>query len=239
MTPGVTAAGAAGNETRPGLCQVLLLSTDHGLAAKVAAVLQEGGHVTRAKGADDLQALLAAMQFDVVVVDEQHPGAAEALSRAVDNGAPVFVKLSAETSGDGTAVADLRSVFANLAVMHRREKRHEPVDVASFLARIDSDRTFFNTLAADLVVDLKTKLPELEEAVRSRDAKKVEFLAHGLKSVLALFGAEQASSTAAEIEHAAHFRSCGGTSELLTRFRTEIDSIQDQLRRLLPKNETP
>src|SRR5580692_1906900 len=73
-------------------------------------------------------------------------------------------------------------------------------DKAVALSRVGGDVELLKEIAVLFLDDYPKSLDELREAVKSRDAKRVERTAHGLKGSVSNFGAGPAVDAALQLE---------------------------------------
>lgn len=75
-----------------------------------------------------------------------------------------------------------------------------PVDLDQALAWVDQDRELLAELVGVFLQDYPLRLAELREAIAQGDAPRTQRVAHGLKGVVAGFGAKQAKELALRLE---------------------------------------
>lgn len=228
--------------------QVLLLSDVSSLRAALTISLNKAGCDTYTVASlDDMSASLAAMRFDAVVVGADFADMMQAIldmrgNRMKPIVVPGFASVkevtdpSKDHSGAPVAltghdiVAAIERLLAEDVVKRPSEN---PVNVEKFLSMVDADRSFFDSMSAEFLEDAVIKLPQLQAAVSSGDSQRVEFLAHTLKSVLGIFGADDAAAAARELESAGREGRIADAEKTLPLFLDYMAAIDHQLRRLL------
>lgn len=224
--------------------QVLVLAPPSAEAEPLTTALKaEGCDTYLVASLDDISSWLAAMRFDAVVVDPQFADAVVTVRQIRgDRVRPVVVAaFTLERSRPGAAERPVPLAARDVLAAMRRlldepEKKRparQPVNVEKFLSLIDSDRTFFEAMSAEFLQDAVVKLPELQSAVSAGDCRRVEFLAHGLKSVLGLFGAEDAAAAARELESAGREGRADDAGRILPEFLDQMSIVDHQLRKML------
>lgn len=228
--------------------QVLLLTGVSSASAALTISMKKAGCDTYTVASlDDMVASLAAMRFDAVVVGADFADTMQAVfdmlgSRMKPVVVPGFtaVKEVMEHSKDHSSNPAALTGHDIVAAIHRmltedavKRPAENPVNVERFLLMVDADRSFFDSMSAEFLEDAVIKLPELQAAVSSEDSQRVEFLAHTLKSVLGIFGADEAAAAARELESAGREHRIADAKKILPFFLEYMAAINSQLRRLL------
>ncbi len=100
-----------------------------------------------------------------------------------------------------------------------------PVDLAATLRWVAGDEKLLCELVALFVEDAPQQVRDLRAALERRDADEVERLSHGLKGVVANFGAVPARAVAGDLEEVARDRRLEGAGALVARLDVEIARI--------------
>jgi PAS domain S-box-containing protein len=89
-----------------------------------------------------------------------------------------------------------------------------------------------DALLQTFLADVRPKLERLSEAVRLKDARRVEFEAHGLKGMAATVGATLCQEAFDELERAGREESADEYLSLLARATVEVERTEQYVRRL-------
>ena len=100
-----------------------------------------------------------------------------------------------------------------------------PVDLAATLRWVAGDEKLLGELVAIFVEDAPQQVRDLHAALERRDVDEVERLSHGLKGVVANFGAVPARAVAGDLEEVARDRRLEGAGALVARLDVEIARI--------------
>jgi two-component system, sensor histidine kinase and response regulator len=100
-----------------------------------------------------------------------------------------------------------------------------PVNLGATLRWVAGDETLLRELVAIFLEDAPKHLRDLRTALDRRDVREVERIAHGLKGVVANFGAEPARSVAADLEEVARTRRLPEAGPLIGRLDVEVGRI--------------
>jgi HPt (histidine-containing phosphotransfer) domain-containing protein len=100
-----------------------------------------------------------------------------------------------------------------------------PVELEAALRYVDGDRALLADLVAGFAAEYPERLAALVAAIGRRRPAEVERLAHSLKSVLALLGAERARRLAEELEGIARERALSDAPDVLARLQAEVDRV--------------
>jgi two-component system, sensor histidine kinase and response regulator len=102
-------------------------------------------------------------------------------------------------------------------------------DLTDALKAVHGDRDFLMDLASQLVHDLPWQLAEIRESLQSGDAKRLERLAHSLKSVVGIFGAHFAAELASELERLAENEQLDHAMPVVQKFEVEMQRVVEAL----------
>jgi HPt (histidine-containing phosphotransfer) domain-containing protein len=94
---------------------------------------------------------------------------------------------------------------------------------------VHGDREFLADLAGQLIQDCPWQMAELRSALAEGDGKKLERLAHSLKSVVGIFGARTAVTLAQELEWLGERQELERAAVVFARFEEEIGRVKDCL----------
>ena len=100
-----------------------------------------------------------------------------------------------------------------------------PVDLAATLRWVAGDETLLRELVAIFLEDAPKHLRELHAALERRDAREVERISHGLKGVVANFGAVPARTVAGDLEEVARVQRLQDAGPLVARLDVEVTRI--------------
>ena len=100
-----------------------------------------------------------------------------------------------------------------------------PVNLGATLRWVAGDESLLRELVAIFLEDAPKHLRDLRVALDRRDIREVERIAHGLKGVVANFGAEPARSAAADLEELARTRRLPEAEPLIVRLDVEVNRI--------------
>ncbi len=100
-----------------------------------------------------------------------------------------------------------------------------PVDLGATLRWVAGDEALLRELIGIFQEDAPKQLRELHEALARSDAVEVERISHGLKGVVANFGAVPARAVAGDVEDLARERKLAEAAPLVTRLDGEIGRI--------------
>lgn len=100
-----------------------------------------------------------------------------------------------------------------------------PVDLAVALRYVDGDHALLGELLAAFVEDYPERLSTLRTALGNGDRSEAERVAHNLKGVLGILGAERGQALAQELETMGREGRLGGASPVLTELETEVARI--------------
>lgn len=100
-----------------------------------------------------------------------------------------------------------------------------PVDLAATLRWVAGDEELLRELVAIFLEDAPKQLRELHAALERRDAGEVERISHGLKGVVANFGAVPARTVAGDLEEVARGQRLQDAGPLVVRLDVEITRI--------------
>jgi PAS domain S-box-containing protein len=102
------------------------------------------------------------------------------------------------------------------------------------IARLGGNPDFLPEVVGLFVSQCEKLMPQLAEAVRLGDAKKLRHVAHTLKGAIAFFGAPQAKELAQQLERMGDAGTLDGSEAVLARFTTEVDRLLAVLREQVP-----
>jgi CheY-like chemotaxis protein len=89
-----------------------------------------------------------------------------------------------------------------------------------------------DTLLTTYLAEVPPRLERLAEAIQAKDARRVEFEAHGLKAMCATVGAVACGSVFAEMERLASEERLADLAGLLPRARAEVERTEGYIARL-------
>ena len=205
----------------------VLLAEDQPINQKVAiGMLERLGHQVVAV-ADGRQALdlLHKSDFDVVLMDVQMPvmdgfAAIQAIreTEARTGGHMRVLALTAhamqgdrerclEAGFDGYLPKPIRRADLEIALQNTDHESSAAVHsantmFATLIAACEGDEDLAQELVADFLTTVPRCLAEINEAVRSRDPRKLAAASHGLKGISQTIGAEQMAITCQALENA-------------------------------------
>ncbi|HKK01069.1 MAG TPA: response regulator, partial [Desulfuromonadales bacterium] len=105
----------------------------------------------------------------------------------------------------------------------------ETINLDDVLAAVGGDRVFVDELAGQFVNDFPVRLEELRTALTARDGQNVERVAHSLKSVVGIFGADGALKAAGELEYLGGRGEFTAAVDALERLEKELDRVREAL----------
>jgi len=100
-----------------------------------------------------------------------------------------------------------------------------PVDFAATLRWVAGDEALLRELVAIFLEDAPKHLRELHAALERRDAREVERISHGLKGVVANFGATPARTVAGDLEEVARVQRLQDAGPLVVQLDVEVTRI--------------
>ena len=100
-----------------------------------------------------------------------------------------------------------------------------PVDLAAILRWVAGDEALLDELVAIFQEDAPKNLRELHAALERGDAREVERISHGLKGVVANFGAVPARAVAGDLEEVASVQRLQDAGPLVVRLDAEVTRI--------------
>ncbi len=233
----------------------ILLAEDNPINQRLATVLLEkkGWRVTAVpNGAAALRAFVPE-RFDVILMDVQMPEldgleATRRLRQKEAAGArrvPVIGLTAHAMQGDREKCLEagmddyvakpIRPEILYLAIERclRGEsatvQESTAVDITDALAAVDGDRKFLRELADQLINDFPWQVTELRNALAERDAKKLERLAHSLKSVVGIFGARLAVELSQELEWLGEREKLEEAPKVLQKLEQELEKVKSAL----------
>ncbi|MBE0597763.1 MAG: response regulator, partial [Desulfuromonadales bacterium] len=103
------------------------------------------------------------------------------------------------------------------------------IDISDALKAVHGDRAFLADLAGQLLRDFPWQMSELHSALTEKDGRKLERLAHSLKSVVGIFGARTAVDLAQELESLGERHDLVRAATVLARFEEEIERVKHSL----------
>ncbi|MGH8058792.1 MAG: response regulator, partial [Candidatus Entotheonellia bacterium] len=206
----------------------ILLAEDNVVNQRLAVrMLENLGHtITIAPHGEAALAALTQRSFDLILMDVQMPimGGIEATAaiRAQEQTTGFHIPIVAMTAhalqGDREKclaagmddyvakplkAAELYSAVSRV-VTHQPEPEassvEPPVQLSIALGNVDADKALLAEAAELFRADYPQQLAELRKAITTGDAKGTEGVAHSLKGIVGLFGAEHAYNLAAELE---------------------------------------
>jgi len=100
-----------------------------------------------------------------------------------------------------------------------------PVDLAALLRWVAGDEMLLHELVEIFVEDAPKQIRELHAALERRDAREVERISHGLKGVVANFGAVPARTVAGDLEEVARVQRLQDAGPLVVQLDVEVTRI--------------
>jgi signal transduction histidine kinase/CheY-like chemotaxis protein len=234
-------------------CLHILLAEDNVVNQRLAVrMLEKRGHtvVVAANG----EAALAALQqemFDLVLMDVQMPimggleatAAIRARERATGAHIPIIAMTAHAMQGDREKclaagmddyiakplkAEELYAVIARIPA--RQPEPHastveSPVHLVTALGNADDDQAMLAEAVEIFLEDYPKQLADLREAISTGDAKRAERVAHGLKSVVGLFGAQQTYNLAYELEMLGRLDQLEDAPKVLERLEHALEQV--------------
>ena len=102
-------------------------------------------------------------------------------------------------------------------------------DYLGTLARLGGSESLFSDLARFFVEDSPVLLQRLQEALSQRDQHAAELAVHGLKGLIANFGAHRAFMAAAAAEHSVRLGKLDEVSALYPRLEMTVSELRGVL----------
>lgn len=102
-----------------------------------------------------------------------------------------------------------------------------PVDLKSAMSRFDDDREFYKEMLREFLNYVPDQVRELEEAIASGDAEKVQKSAHSIKGAAGNLSAHNIFSTALNIENKGREHAIADASGFMGGLKTEIRRLGD------------
>ena len=163
--------------------------------------------------------LLERETFDLVLMDVQMPEIdgieATRTLRKKGNDIPIIGLTAHALKGDRERLLNVgmndyvpkpiepNQLYAAIERQVRQPAAPRVVDLAYLRATLSDHAATISQFVKKFRVDYPVKQAELRKALQQHDSKRVEMLAHALKSVLGIFGAEKAYGLAQDLENAA------------------------------------
>ncbi len=240
--PVVPRAAAAAGALR------ILLAEDNEINQMLAVRLleQRGWQVEIVRNGQQALDRLAAGNIDLVLMDVQMPEvdgiqATERL-RAAGNKLPIIGLTAHALKGDREKLLEIgmddyvpKPIDPNqlYAAVERQAcdllARTNVVDLAYLSRTLSGRRESIARFVRKFLADCPNRLAELRQALQRHDAKQIELVAHGFKSVLGIFGARQAYALAQSLEIAAGEARLDRLSPLLDELEVALQKVEGVL----------
>ncbi len=238
----------------------ILVAEDNQINQRLAlALLQKRGWQARAvqSGAEALN-ILQQETFDLVLMDVQMPemDGLETTRRlrrmeAAKGGRTPVIGLTAhvmrgdrekclEAGMDDYVPKPIRPEILFAAIERVAGSTSQPavqdpggvIDISESLAAVHGDKPFLMELAGQLIKDIPWQLGEISAALAEQDPRKLERIAHSLKSVLGIFGARQAVVLTQQLESLAEKGELQQAAPLVKDLVEELGRVKEALGRL-------
>jgi signal transduction histidine kinase/DNA-binding response OmpR family regulator len=234
-------------------CLHILLAEDNVVNQRLAVrMLEKLGHtVVVAPNGEAALAALAQEAFDLVLMDVQMPimGGFEttAAIRMQEQATGVHMPIIAMTANamkgdrekclaagmDDYIAKPLKAEELYRAIAQRPARQaaphismvEAPVCLSTALRNVDGDQAILAEAVEIFLDDYPQQLMELQEAICTGDARRTERLAHGLKSVIGLFGAQHAYDLASELEGLGSVNQLEAAANVLKRLEHALEQI--------------
>jgi HPt (histidine-containing phosphotransfer) domain-containing protein len=113
------------------------------------------------------------------------------------------------------------------------------INLNDALQTVNSDRDFLADLAAQFTRDYPATRENLRAALDRQDLHRVEWIAHSLKSVVGIFGANTAAALLQKLEDAAENRGLNEAEELMPKVLMELARVEGCLAAFSAEAATP
>jgi len=138
-----------------------------------------------------------------------------------------------ELMARGDAVPDGATLSADdVTAAEVDDENQVPIDTARLEESSMGIRALRDTLLTTFLADVPPRLGRLAEAIDSKDARRIEFEAHGLKGMCATVGAVSCGNVFATIEQLAGEERVKETVALLPKARAAVERTEQYIARL-------
>jgi PAS domain S-box-containing protein len=103
------------------------------------------------------------------------------------------------------------------------------INLSDALHAVNGDRAFLTDLAGQFTCDYHASRENLQAALDRQDFQQIEWIAHSLKSVVGIFGANKAAALLQKLEDAAESRRLKEAEDLLPRVLMEMERVEESL----------
>lgn len=152
--------------------------------------------------------------------------------------APAPLKLVEAKAPPTLMEADVQTLHAELdaalsdGLGHVEHDASQPIDTTRLEDSSMGIPSLRDALLQTFLADVRPKMERLSEAVRLRDARRIEFEAHGLKGMSSTVGAVLCQDVFESIERAAREESLGELTSLMAKAAVEVERTEQHIRRL-------
>ncbi|MFN3648771.1 MAG: PAS domain S-box protein [Armatimonadota bacterium] len=264
-----TARASVGHaETERGGLRILL-AEDNPVSRRLAVrLLEKRGHmVLPATTGREVLEILAREPVDILLLDVQMPemdgietvGRIRGEERGSGGHLPVIALTAHAMKGDmerclqagmdayvpkPLAPEELFSTIARFAPQAHGEAAaaragESVLDYTSLMDHLDGDLDLFHELVGLYREECPVLLEEIDEALRSGDAEKLERAAHAAKGMLASLHAQEAAEAAYALEQLGRAGTVDGAGALLPNLRETLVRLDDALEKAVAENPRP
>jgi signal transduction histidine kinase/DNA-binding response OmpR family regulator len=226
----------------------ILLAEDNEINQMLAVRLLEERNWQVAVVENGHQALyrLEREEFDLVLMDVQMPELdgveATRLLREKGNKIPIIGLTAHALKGDREKLLEIgmddyvpKPIEPNhlYAAIERHAQRaasqRRVIDLSYLSSTLSDHAATISQFVKKFRIDYPVKQAEMRKALQQRDSKRLEMLAHGLKSVLGIFGAEKAYGLAQNLESAAGEDNMDGLAPILDELEDALGQVEGAL----------